>query len=93
MLTEALAIGDGPFGARGYSGLHTRRRPDGRVAQRHDTGAIGRPAAGMSGSAGPYAPVASAGSRSMKRRTEASSALVSNGLARTPSKTLLSGPS
>ena len=97
MLTEALPIRDGPLGAGGFPGLHTRRRPDGRVGQRHYSWVIDRRAGGLNPAARRRAPAgqasAAGGSGAANRRTEASRASVVEGLARTPSKTLFSGPS
>ncbi len=48
MLTEALTVRDGPSGTRGFTSLHTRRRPESRVAQRHYTWAIDSVTPGLS---------------------------------------------
>ena len=98
MLTEALPVRNGPLGARGFPRLHTRRRPNGRVGQRHYTWAIDRGAGGLNrrpgGSRYPVGKSAAAGgSWPMNRRTDVSRASVVEGFDSTPSKTLFRGPS
>ena len=96
MLTEALPVDDEPLDARGCPWLHTRRRPDSHMAQRHYSRAIDSGTATLNCPAGvdrrgDYSVAATSGA--MNRRTEPSSASGVDGLARTPSNTLFSGPS